>query len=187
MWSFSQERDHVEGNYMGLAKKLATLINATIRGGLPQRRRHRIDADDPHGQLEAIRQALAEVERQEQIVADKLKETQLNVENAIAAGDQETVTAQRNLARKLETQLESQSTEAITLSEKLAVIEQTIAEQRQEATSTIADADHVLNPANESLADSNPEPTHNQSAKSTTTATTDDDAELADRKSRLSG
>lgn len=165
---------------MGLGKKLVTLINATIRGGLPQRRQHRVNQNDPTGQLETVRQALAAVELQERAVAEKLKETQANVEEALTQGNSEVVAAQRKLAQKLETQLQTQSTEAIALSEKLAAIEQALVETQAETEATIADAQDGLNPLTE------PTATPDDVASGDSVAPSDD-SELAARKSRLSG
>ncbi|MEM7034852.1 MAG: hypothetical protein AAF629_35250 [Chloroflexota bacterium] len=166
---------------MSLGKKLATLINATLRGGLPQRRRFQVDMDDPDGQLSAIREALQAVELQERNVAEKLKQTKANVDAAIDQGDQTEVDNQRRLIRELETQLETQSTEAITLSEQLAAIEAVLTEQRAAAKDKIAVAeDHLSQPENAPAED---DVNHN-----TDTRDTDNhDEELSARKSRLSG
>ena len=154
---------------MSFARKLTTLINATVRGGLPQRqRRARVLPNDPEDQLTAIRKALAEVEAKERAVVERLKSTEAKAEAAVESGDQAEAAAQQKLARELEVHLKTQSTEAIQLSEKLEAIEAQIEETRSETHDRISTADEVLS-----------EDEQSEQPKSS-------DEELSERKSRLS-
>ena len=166
---------------MSLGKKLATLINATLRGGLPQRQRFRINEDDPDGQLKAIREALAAVEIQERAVAEKLKETETKLETALDEGDRDEVVNQRRLARELEAQLQTQSTEAITLSEKLAAIEAVLTEQRAEVEQDIQENQAQLDQQTQLDQIKGNQPSEDIDN------TNNNDEDLDARKSRLSG
>jgi len=185
---------------MGFGKKLSTLINATLRGGFSGRRkRPRHVPDDPESQLKAIRKALAEVELKERQVGDQLQATQTRLNQAIEGGDQAEVTAQRRLLHQLESHLKTQSTEAVRLAESLAVIEDHLATERREAAERIAAQPEVRDrsaPPQESVAQAQSiggagqaqtEPVSPAATEDATDADdSQDDDELAARKSRLS-
>jgi len=156
---------------MGFGKKLVTLINATLRGGVPRFRKHdRSPSGDPESQLKAIQAALTEVEAKEQEVAERLKATQTKIDAAVVEGNREEAMAQRRLAHELEAHLQTQSTEAVRLSEKLAVIEAQLdaekTDEDQPGDRADAQETRVQSPERQ------PPPS---------------DDELAARKSRLSG
>ena len=170
---------------MNLGKKFTTLINATLRGGLPRRRkRHGRAADTPEAQLKAIREALAQVEAKEQEVVARLKEAQAKAAAAAESGKHSEATAQQRLARELEAHLQTQSTEAIALTQKLAAIEEHLAKEQQQAQTKIAAAQETLTKAvggeTQNSAESSPAPVENELPP----ANNDD---LSARKSRLSG
>jgi chromosome segregation ATPase len=179
----------MEGISMHLGKKLSTLINATLRGGLPRgRRRFSATPGDPEAQLETVRRALADVEAKERAVADRLQETQDRLNEAIEQGDEAEVSAQRRLARELESHLQTQSTEALRLSEKLAVIEDRLAEELKRTTQKLADAQESVAQAaagGQEITSSAASQPLSQDDTAEDTASDDDD-DLAARKSRLS-
>lgn len=157
---------------MNLADKLKTLLSARLRSASPFKgqRRHP-PPEDPGGQLAAIRQALAEVEAKEQAVADHLRAAETKAAEAAAEGDRETARAQQRLANELQAHLETQSTQAIKLQEKLAALETKLADTRREAQQRLDTAQTALEaPA----------------AGEEDEAGDDEDADLSARKSRLS-
>jgi chromosome segregation ATPase len=186
----------MKGRYLmtDLVKKLSTLINATLRGGLPKRRRKIRTDDEPAAQIKAVQDALAEVEINERKVTAQLQETRAKIDDALERGDTQAVAEQRRLARELEAQLQTQSTEAIQLAETLAQIEDRLTEAQAEvehnlaeaqtqaqAKPTITQADSVGGQSQERV-----EPTASADPTDTPPATNDND-ELTARKSRLSG
>ena len=118
---------------MDLAKKINTLVSATIKDILPERKRRHPPTDDPDGRLQAIREALAEIEVQERKVADLLKETQVNIDQAASAGNGEEERSQRRLAAELEAQLHQSSTKAVKLTQRIADLETFMAAEREQA------------------------------------------------------
>ena len=161
---------------MGLGKKLSTLINATLRGGFSgRRRRYRPAKGDPQAQLQAIQEALAEVEVKERQMADRLQETRANLEAAIDRGDREEAASQRRLAATLEAQLKTQSTEAVHLAEKLSVVEASLTEKK-------ATAEKDDTPSAVTAQDLNDQPP----ASDPSHASPPVDNELSARKNRLS-
>lgn len=162
---------------MNLGDKLRTLLSARLRSASPLKgkRRHPPPAD-PGDQLAAIRQALAEVEAKEQAVADQLRATEATATEAAAKGNREAEREQQRLANELKAHLETQSTQAIKLQEKLAALEEKLAQTRQEAQQRLAVSSTTVGETSQS-----------GSAPGVTAETGDDeDADLTARKSRLS-
>lgn len=157
---------------MNLGKKLATLINAGLRGARPRRgqRRHAPEAD-PAGQIEAVRRALAEVEARERAVADQLQATEASAAEAAAQGDRETARRQQRLARELKAHLATQSTQTGQLQARLAALEEQLDQTRREAETRLAASGEAAETAGEPAAE----------------PAADQDPSLDERKSRLSG
>lgn len=108
---------------MRFAGKMATLIKATLR--MPT---HLFSKpEDAQARLTALEKELADIEAKEQSLANLLKATQAKAKEADAAGDTTEADAQMRLAQKLETQLDTQSVQAITLSENVKVLSQALA------------------------------------------------------------
>ena len=175
---------------MGLGKKLSTLINAVLRGGLPRpSRRHDDFAGDAELQLEAVRKALAEVQAKEQAVAEQLKAAQDRLQAAIENNDSAEIRRQRQLTNQLETHLTSQMTEAVVLSDRLAEIESVLTQQAsasQPPSATDASSKQTTEASatpDARLADPDPASTPKEDEASNT----GDDTDLDSRKSRLSG
>lgn len=109
---------------MRLAGKMATLIKATLR--IPPRLFSRPKNTESH--LKSLEKELADIEAKEQTLANLLKVTHTKAKEATAAGNATEADAQSRLAQKLETQLDSQSVQAITLSEKVQTLSQALAQ-----------------------------------------------------------
>ena len=102
---------------MNLGKKLTTLLKAAIRG--PRATKQEDVSDDPATRLESLRQAMSDVEAKERQVATLLKAAKTKAKLAEERGNQSEISAQNRLIAELETHLERQSTQAISLTEKL--------------------------------------------------------------------
>jgi hypothetical protein len=117
-----------------------------------------------------------------------LQETQDRLNEAIEQGDEAEVSAQRRLARELESHLQTQSTEALRLSEKLAVIEDRLAEELKRTSQKLADAQETVAQGavdgQEMTSSTAPQPLSQDDTAEDTAS--DDDDDLAARKSRLS-
>ena len=175
---------------MSFGKKLSTLINATLRGGFPRRRkRRRAASDDAEAQLKAIREALAEVEVKERQVAEQLKAARAKTKAATESGNRAEEVAQRRMADELETHLETQSIEATHLAEKLTEIENRLAEEREQVEDNIATAQEVITRSQVTGGETEERGEEVPVIGDEETPTTDDDGDgddLAARKSRLS-
>ena len=108
---------------MRLAGKMTTLIKATLR--MPTRLFSK--PKDAESRLKTLEKELADIEAKEREIANLLKETRAKAADADTAGDATEADAQTRLAQKLETQLDTQSVQAITLSEKLKMLSQSLA------------------------------------------------------------
>ncbi len=173
---------------MSLGKKLSTLINAALRGGLPRRRkRRRVASDDAEAQLKAIREALAEVEIKERQVAEQLKAARAKTKAAAESGTREEEVAQRRMADELETHLETQSTEATRLAQKLTEIENQLAEKREQVEDNIATAQEVITRSQITGGKTEEHSEEVSVVGDEEITTADDEDDLAARKSRLSG
>lgn len=149
---------------MNLGKKLATLINATLRSGFsrvgsrPEAPSAGGDpAADRNQQLEQVRQAIEAVAAQEAAVARKLATTRQQAQAAADRGDRQAEQAQNRLAAELEAHLKTQTTQSAALAQQLDTLQQALDSQ-----------------AGGPAAAENP-------------ARPQDDEDLAGRKSRLSG
>ncbi len=104
---------------MDLGKKLTTLLKAAIRGPRAAKQKGASYDDDPATRLESLRQAMSDVEAKERQVADLLKAAKTKAKLAEENGNHSEVSAQNRLIAELETHLERQSAQAISLTEKL--------------------------------------------------------------------
>ena len=108
---------------MDILKKVETLINATARGKLPRRERRSVLDEDDDKVLAEIRQALRQVEAQEQILAKRIREEQIQADEAADRGDR---TNQRHHERRAN-ELEAQLKQEFNLEDKLAALEEKLA------------------------------------------------------------
>ncbi|OQY30807.1 MAG: hypothetical protein B6243_09635 [Anaerolineaceae bacterium 4572_5.2] len=128
---------------MNLGKKLATLLNAAIRGSHPAAKAKGVSSEDPKTQLESLHQAMSDVEDKERQVADLLKAAKTKAKLAEESGNHSEVSAQNRLIAELETHLERQSAQAISLTEKLqqaGPVQQTPSAARQTPSADDLDA-----------------------------------------------
>ncbi len=110
---------------MRLAGKMATLIKATLR--MPT---HLFSKpEDAQARLNTLEKELADIEAKERELANLLKATRAKAAEANSAGDTTKADAQTRLAQKLETQLDTQSVQAIMLSEKVKTLSQALNRQ----------------------------------------------------------
>lgn len=173
---------------MNLGKKLTTLISAALRSGLPRGGKSQDRAfDNPEEQLKAIREALAQVEVKEREVATRLKETQARATAAAESGNRNEAMAQQRLARELEVHLQTQSTEAITLSRKLAAIEERLAEASEDTQDKSAAAQETITKAKTVGGKTETRTEEGPSTVEDEPPPASEDDELTARKSRLSG
>ncbi|HEX9921923.1 MAG TPA: hypothetical protein VGD99_04625 [Anaerolineae bacterium] len=172
---------------MDLLKKVETLINAAARSKLPRRQRHSILDEQDEELLAKIRQALANVQAQEQVLYGRLKSEQEQAKEAAQQGDQDNQRAHERRAFELERRLEQEGIEAINLEEKLAALEEKLAlakaavdKEAQAAALREQEADKIL------AGIDNPETGRPSTLPVQKETPADDDAELESRKSRLS-
>ena len=147
---------------MSFAKKLSTLIRATVHSALPTFSRPKTSAE----KLAQLRRDLAAMEAKERELAELLKKTRREAQAAAESGDIAAARTKERLAAKLESQLDAQSVRAITLSENVDLLEKAL--KQSAAKPSAPDAP----PASDAESDSPPP------------AARDDD--LSARKSRLS-
>lgn len=136
---------------MDLLKKIETLLNATARAGLPRRKRSSILDEEEEKLLAEIRRAVAGVQAQEQVLAQRLKQERAQAREAAEQGKRAEQQAHERRAAELEYQLEQESIQAINLEEKLAALEEKLAQakeavdrQAKAAAAQEAEADKVL-------------------------------------------
>ena len=136
---------------MDILKKVELLISATARSKLPRRSRHTILDEQEEQLLVEIRQAVAAVQAQERVLAEKLKVEQSQAQEAAQRGDLANQQAHQRRAIELEHQLEQESVQAIDLEEKLAALEEKLAlakaaveKEAQKAAERDAEAEQVL-------------------------------------------
>lgn len=169
---------------MDLLKKIETLLNAAARSKLPRRERYTILDEEEEKILAEIRQALADVETQERILASRIKEEKTQAAAAAERGNLTDRQTHERRAFELERQLERESLQAINIEEKLAALEEKLAlakeaveKEAHKATERQAEADKVLN--------QQPDPTPAASAPPAPPQPRKKD--ISARKSRLSG
>lgn len=176
---------------MDLLQKIETLLSATTRAKLPKRGRRSILDEEEEKILAEIRQALADVEAQERVLARRLKTERQQADEAADRGDLEQRRTHERRAFELERQLEQESIQAINIEEKLAALEEKLAlakEAVEKESRKVAERDKA---ASEVL-EGRPAPTPRQTK--VTPAPQEmiveepaDDPDLDARKSRLSG
>lgn len=112
---------------MDILNKLETLVNAKLRSTLPRRERvselDRIEKE----LLAEIREALAQVEAQERVLAQRLEHEQDQAQEAEQRGDFSAQRTHERRAFELDRQLDRESITAINLEEKLAALEEKLA------------------------------------------------------------
>lgn len=168
---------------MDLLKKVETLLNAAARARLPHRERRSLLDEQEEALLAKIRQALADVEAQERVLYQQLQTEEEQAAEAARRGDRPNQQAHERRAAELERHLEAEGIRAIDLEEKLAALEEKLAlakaavdkEARAAALREEA-ADKILSEDSSTSAGREISPE----------AATDDEADLAARKARLS-
>jgi hypothetical protein len=177
---------------MDLIEKINTLLNATINAKLPHWERRSALEQLEQKQLAAIRRALAEVEVREQEMVNRLQTEQVEAEEAAQRGDPAEQHAHERRAAELEHYLRNESLQAINLEEKLAALEEKLAQAKEavekearKAAARDEEASKVLGMA--------PADANTSATTSTPSAPTvikpefaADDSDMAARKSRLS-
>lgn len=178
---------------MDLLKKIETLVSATARSRFPRRGRRSILDEQEEKLLAEIRQAVANVQIQEQVLAERLKTERSQAEEAAQQGNRDEQRTHERRAEELARQLEQESIQAINLEEKLAALEEKLAlakeaveKQAQETAIREAEADKTLAEGG-SQVDSRTEAIIKSTPPKTASAEPADDArEMETRKSRLS-
>ena len=171
---------------MDLLQKIETLLNATARAKLPRRERHSILDEEEEKILAEIRQALADVEAQEQVLARRIKTEQQQADEAARQGNLEQRRIHERRAFELERQLEQESIQAINLEEKLVALEEKLAlakEAVDKEARKVAERDKAATDVLEGSPGRTKETTAHQEVIIEETA--NDDTDLAARKSRL--
>jgi len=113
---------------MNFTKKLSTLIQATVHGAMPSFSRPKPTAE----KLVQLRRELETVDAKERELAELLKKTRREAQSAAEAGDIAAAQTKERLAAKLETRLDTQSVQAITLSENVSLLEKVLKQSAAE-------------------------------------------------------
>jgi hypothetical protein len=177
---------------MDLIEKFNTLLNATVRSAMSPRERRSALEQLEQEQLEAIRQALAQVELREREAAERVKSEQSQAEAAAQRGDTTEQRAHERRAAELERHLQGESIQAINLEEKLRALEEKLALAKEAVDKETRKAAARDEAASQVLARTQSSSTITQTVKSPPATTevkpqfTGDDSALAARKSRLS-
>jgi hypothetical protein len=177
---------------MDLLKKIELLLSATARAPLPRRNR-RSALDEQEAEILAeIRKALQDVELKERELAQRLKMEWAEAKDAATRGDRREQLAHERRAMELEQKLDEESITAINLEEKLAALEEklTLAKEavEKEARNVArrdAEASKVL--AQGGLQTDATPATAKAQKDAIPDDFSDDEPEVAARKSRLSG
>lgn len=179
---------------MDLLKKVETLLNATARARWPHRERRRVLDQEEEKLLAEIRQALAQVEAQERVLADRLKNEQNQAQAAAQRGDRAEQRAHQKRAAELERHLKQESIQAINLEEKLAALEEKLSlakeavdKQAKAAALKQEEAAKVMAQSSSDIEVHSSSPADSAEAKISSEDFSDDDPDIAARKSRLSG
>ena len=173
---------------MDLLQKIETLLSATTRAKLPRRGRRSILDEEEEKILTEIRQALADVEAQEQVLAGRIKTERQQADEAADRGDLEQRRVHERRAFEMERELERESLQAINLEEKLTALEEKLAlaqEAVEKETRKVTQRDKA---ATDILAGNSPRPDaplRPQEIISDDSPTKDDDRTA--RRSRLAG
>ena len=177
---------------MDLLKKVELLLNATARAPLPRLRRRRALDEQEAEILAEIRKALQDVELKERELAQRLKMEWIEAKDAATRGDRHEQLAHERRAMELEQKLDEESITAINLEEKLAALEEklTLAKEavEKEARNVArrdAEASKVLS---QSGVETDSAPAAAKAQKDVIPDDfSDDEPDVAARKSRLSG
>ncbi len=176
---------------MDILQKIETLLSATTRAKLPKRGRRSILDEEEEKILAEIRQALADVEAQERVLARRIKTERQQADDAADRGDLEQRRTHERRAFELERQLEQESIQAINIEEKLAALEEKLAlakEAVDKEARKVAERDKVATDILEGRSPSARRPAKAPSApQEMIIEEPADDPDLAARKSRLSG
>lgn len=179
---------------MNLFEKLETLFSATARAPFPRRNRRSVLDEQEERLLAEVRQALAEVEAQERVLADRVKAEHAQADDAAHRGDRAAQRAHERRAAELERQLEQESIQAINieaklqaLEEKLALAKEAVEKEQRDVAQRDADAEAVMQQGGLSTSTSASAPAPPSSAPAAGDDFVDDDPDVAARKSRLSG
>ncbi len=179
---------------MDLLKKVELLLSAKARLPFSHRRR-RSPLDEQEAEILAeIRQALQAVEAKEQELARRLKMEQAEAQKAASQGNLSDQRAHERRAAELEQKLEEESIQAINLEEKLKALEEKLAlakEAVEKEAQKVADRDAAAEKVlardggeSETVPDAVDPPAGEEIIPDDFS---DDDPDLAARKSRLSG
>ena len=176
---------------MDLIEKINTLLNATINAKLPHWERRSALEQLEQEQLAAIRRALAEVEIRERDMADRLKTEQVQAEEAAQRGNPDEQRAHERRAAELEHYLRNESLQAINMEEKLAALEEKLAQAKEavekearKAAARDEEASKILGAAPATTTNSTPQIPPAPTVIKPEFA--DDAPDVAARKSRLS-
>jgi exonuclease VII large subunit len=178
---------------MDILKKIELLLNVATRARLPRRDRPSPLDEQEEQLLAEIRQAVAQVQAQERVLAERVKNEHAQAEAAAQQQDWDQQRTHTRRAEELERQLNRESIQAINLEEKLAALEEKLALAREavekearKAAVRSAEADEVL-AQGQATADSAAETTAASSAEKRPAAPSPtQDSDLVARKSRLS-
>lgn len=178
---------------MDLLKKVETLIKATTLSNVSRRRRRSILDEKEEKLLAEIRQAVAEVQAQERVLAERLKTERAQAQEAADQGDRTQQQVHERRAGELARQLEQESIQAINLEEKLAALEEkltlareAVEKQAQEAAARDAEASQTLAQGGQAPDSRTEEIVQGTPAEPSADALPDDPPDIASRKSRLS-
>jgi len=177
---------------MDLLKKVETLIRASTRSNLSRRRRRSILDEKEEKLLAEIRQAVAEVQTQERVLAERLKTERVQAQEAADQGNRAQQRAHERRAGELERQLEQESIQAINLEEKLAALEEkltlareAVEKQAKDAAARDAAASKALAQGGQTMDSRTEEIVQSTSAENSFDDLPDDPPDIASRKSRL--
>jgi len=180
---------------MDLLKKVETLLNATARSPLPRRRRQSVLDDHEEQILKEIRETLAAVEAQEQVLARRIKSEHAEAKEAAQLGNLADQRAHERRAAELERELEQESIQAIDLEEKLSALEEKLAlakeavEQQMDVLDATLEEEAAKSMAmGGDTASLDAAPANDPPEKEVTPENfPDDEPDVAARKSRLAG
>jgi len=177
---------------MDLLKKVETLIRASTRSNLSRRRRRSILDEKEEKLLAEIRQAVAEVQTQERVLAERLKTERVQAQEAADQGNRAQQRAHERRAGELERQLEQESIQAINLEEKLAALEEkltlareAVEKQAKDAAVRDAAASKALAQGGQTMDSRTEEIVQSTPAENSFDDLPDDPPDIASRKSRL--
>lgn len=180
---------------MDLRQKIETLLKATAQAKFPRRERRSPLDEEEEKILAEIRQALAKVEAQEQVLAKRLKQEQSQAQVAAEQGNREQQRAHERRAFEIERELEQESIQAINLEEKLAALEEKLTLAKEAVDKEAKKVARRDEAAEKTLAQGGAEQTVESGGDHTTGVEeanspadfADDDTDTAARKSRLAG